>query len=273
MHPLTHETHSHPRLLVVTDGGGVGTGLERQRSIGELVRSTSCASQSASVREGGGRCVCFSFRGARVCVCARARARGGGLRLPGSGCGFSPIFAPVSRTSPRLAGKAAPPPPRYPCFALADLIRDSALNLVRYTAVCMPRLALPATSATHTLSSPSAPPSRAYYLPSAHAHAPTRMQTRTHGQPVRILDSLVSCFHPARPRSLASDRYMPPLTLFLFPPSLSLSLTLSTPYSRALSLAFSLRFSLHPPSSCLSLRLFLYPLRHSLYPREQPPPP
>lgn len=63
--------------------------------------------------------------------------------------GFTDAFrAPLARNPP--SRHLLSPSPRYPCFALADLIRDSALNLVRYTAVCMPQLALPATSATYT---------------------------------------------------------------------------------------------------------------------------
>jgi len=64
----------------------------------------------------------------------------------------SPRFHGRSSRLPRRELSLLPLNPWYPCFALADLIRDSALNLVRYTAVCMPQLALPATSATHTLS-------------------------------------------------------------------------------------------------------------------------
>lgn len=177
---------------------------------------------------GRGGSACASAR--RVCVCVCASARGGGLRLSGSECGFSPIFAPVSRTPPRLAGKTTPTPPRYPCFALADLIRDSALNLVRYMAVCMPRLALPATSATHTLSHPLSLsiyllPARITYLPSgAHAHACACTyiyDTRPYPGSRRLL------FPPCSPSfSRASDRYTPP-TLFFPPSSVSLALFLS----------------------------------------------
>lgn len=191
----------------------------------------------------------------RVCV--------GGLRLPGSECGFSPIFAPVSRTfssSPPPLSPENPPsrhsPPRYPCFALADLIRDSALNLVRYTAVCMPRLALPATSATHTLSpsrSLSPLPSRAYYLLSVHAGIYTYTATRPYPGSPRLL------FPPCSPvvlsRAEIATRRLPSFSflflsfsppdlsvfisfspsLFILPQRLHLSVFLSTPQSSFLS--------------------------------------
>lgn len=135
-------------------------------------------------------------------------------------------------TDAPFASPAGSPPsrhstPRYPCFALADLIRDSALNLVRYTAVCMPRLALPATSATHTLSHPllsfSATLSRTYYLPTLHTHV--------HGNPPisRIASSLVST----------------PLTLFL-------SRTETTVRAAYSLLLHPFRFSRLLPCSCRS---------------------
>lgn len=148
----------------------------RQRSIGELVRSTSCTPSRAREYVG------------------RGGLAGDVLRLVGSECGFSPIFAPVSRfRSPRPPRQPREPyplathPPRYPCFALADLIRDSALNLVRYTAVCMPRLALPATSATNAhiraLFSPAPLPYRAYYRI---LRARIRLHTVTRPHPNRL---------------------------------------------------------------------------------------
>lgn len=138
----------------------------------------------------------------------------------------------------------------------------------------MPRLALPATSATHTLSHPllsfSATLSRTYYLPT--------LRTHVHGNPPisRIASSLVST----------------PLTLFLsrtettvrrllsFTPSFSFSHLLSCschfPFSRfspryPLYLAFSPFFSLYPTSASLFLHLSLFPLVASLSPRATTP--
>lgn len=161
-------------------------------------------------------------------------------------------------TNAPLASRAGNPPsrhsaPRYPCFALADLIRDSALNLVRYTAVCMPRLALPVTSATHTLSHPllsfSATLSRV--LPTY----PPR--THVHGNPPisRIVSSLVST----------------PLTLFLSRTETTVRRLLSfTPSSLSLSLSHSLLSILSSLSSLslslsLSCPFSLFILRQHLY--------
>lgn len=111
-----------------------------------------------------------------------------------------------------------PSPPRYPCFALADLIRDSALNLVRYTAVCMPRLALPATSATHKRVYTNTR-TRTRPLP-AHIILCTRTRLNTATQPYPG-SPFLSPFHPARPRCLANeDRYTPPTLFFPIPPVL-----------------------------------------------------
>lgn len=184
----------------------------------------------------------------------------------------SPRFHGRSPRSPLLPENplSRHSPPQYPCFALADLIRDSALNLVRYTAVCMPRLALPATSATHTLSpshSLSPLPSRAYYLPSAHAGI------HVHSNPPisRIVSSLVSTLLARR--SLASgDRFMPPTLFFLIPLFLSFSSFPSVfiSFFRSLFL-FSLRqhlyLSLDPlvtvsiPENNHRLQLFSHPSR------------
>jgi len=235
------------------------------------VRSTSCTPS---------RTWEYAYVGSGKRGAGRGGAGGGVLRLAGSKCGFSPIFAPVSRALP---SPPSPPsetlpsrhsPPRYPCFALADLIRDSALNLVRYTAVCMLRPALPATSATrerphaHTRACTrpllsSSTPSRAYYrifCPRALAHSNAEPYP---GSP------LVSCFHPARPR-FSRERRPLHAAYPLFPHSsgpLLPSFTLLIPrlpflsFSSVLSMSL---LSLYPSSASLSLPS--PPLGRPLYP-------
>lgn len=111
-----------------------------------------------------------------------------------------PYLRPGFASLASLARKSYPLPPTHlpqypPCFAFADLIWDSALNLVRYTAVCMLRLVLPSTSATHTLF-PLSP------LPSVLTHLPT-LCTHTQGAAHRW-NHLVSCFYHPRSHSLTS---------------------------------------------------------------------
>lgn len=199
-------------------------------------------------------CVC-------VCVCVRD------LNYRTPDCRFSPRLrsgftdasrATLARNSP---SRHLPSPfPRYPCFALADLIRDSALNLVRYTAVCMPQLALPATSAiythkhTQTLTLFSlllrVPLARitylSTYLPTLRTHRKIYVKIpytyiHTYGNPPisRIVSPLVSTLFVLR--SLASeDRYTP-------------------------SPSFSPRFSYPLPSSFYPLPFTLFSISHSLF--------
>jgi hypothetical protein len=156
-------------------------------------------------------------------------------------------------------------PPRYPCFALADLIRDSALNLVRYTAVCMPRPALPATSATrkrphaHTRAC-THPLLSFYFLPAritvSFAHAPALLHTATRSHIPDRLSSLVSTL-----LALVLSRTRRPLHAAypLFPHSscpLLPSFTLLIPRLPFLSLSSILSMSLlslYPSSASLSL--------------------
>lgn len=163
-----------------------------------------------------------------------------------SGFTDAPLASPAGRALPL----ATQPPPRYPCFALADLIRDSALNLVRYTAVCMPRLALPATSATHTLSHPllSFASTLRHVLPT---YSP-RTYTHVHTNPPisRIASSLVST---PLARTETHPLLLRPLSLSLFS-SFTLPI-LGSRFSRCPIppfLSFS-RFSFLHPSSGISI--------------------
>lgn len=128
----------------------------------------------------------------------------------------------------------------------------------------MPRLALPATSATHTLSHPLLSFSatlRTYYLPT--------LRTHVHGNPPisRIASSLVSS-----PLVLFLPRMETALLLRPFCP-LSSSFTLPifrSRFSPRSSLSVSPFFSLYPTSASLSLCLSLSPLVVSLSPRATP---
>lgn len=181
---------------------------------------------------------------------------------------FPPSSPRFHGRSPRLPRRESLPSrhstsPRYPCFALADLIRDSALNLVRYTAVCMPRLALPATSATNTLSHPLLSFS-ATLLPTHRAQTHTYTLTRPYPGSPRLLfpprspsfsrangDSALTLFYSIL--SLFYSAHSPFSILSLFYPSLSLFLSffLSSSYVRHVYL---LVFLFSPLVLCLSPR-------------------
>lgn len=220
-----------------------------------------------------------------VCACVYARARAGAdldYRAP------SADFPP---SSPRFHGRPSPRRENYPDTPSIPLFRSRRFNPgfstqfgalhgglyaparltrhIRYTHPLSPSLSL----FLYLL------PARITYLPSgAHAHACARTYTR-HPPISRIASSLVSTLFVlvlSRERPLHATYPLFP-SLLRFSRPLPLSFTVLTSCLRALLLArtlsLSLCFSLHPSSSSLSLRLFLYPLRHRLYPREQPPPP
>lgn len=220
-----------------------------------------------------------------VCACVYARARAGAdldYRAP------SADFPP---SSPRFHGRPSPRRENYPDTPSIPLFRSRRFNPgfstqfgalhgglyaparltrhIRYTHPLSPSLTL----------SLSLPPSRAYYLPTLWCTR-TRVCMYVYTTPAHIPDRLVSCFHPVRPRSLARATATCHLPSFSLPPpfvspssSLFYRTNLLSPSPLARSHSLSLCFSLHPSSSSLSLCLFLYPLRHRLYPREQPPPP
>lgn len=174
---------------------------------------------------------------------------------------FPPSSPRFHGRSPRLPRRESLPSrhstsPRYPCFALADLIRDSALNLVRYTAVCMPRLALPATSATHTLSHPLLSFS-ATLLPTHRAQTHTYTLTRPYpGSPRLLFPPRSPSFSRANGDSAPHPPLLRPLSLLLCPFSVLDSLAVpSLPFSLSLVFPF---FILR--QACLSPRLSLSPL-------------
>lgn len=138
----------------------------------------------------------------------------------------------------------------------------------------MPRLALPATSATHTLSHPllsfSATLSHVLptYLPSAHTYTVTRPYPGSS----RLL------FPPRSPSFSRERRPLYAAYSLLLRPfyCLSFSFTLPVLCSRfsprcPLHLSFSLFFSLYLTSAFLFLRLSLFPLVASLSPRATTP--
>lgn len=206
----------------------------------------------------------FSTR--RMCACVRERA-GADLDCRAlSGCGFSPIFAPVSRTPLASRRETTPAAPSIPLFRSRRFnpgfsTQFGALHGGLYAPARLTRH----IRYTHPLSLSFALLSA--FLPRV---LPTlRTRTRTHTrvrdtytrQPAHIPDRLVSCFHPVRPRSLASDRYMPPTPLFprpscFLPPSFALSASCS----RALLLARSSSLFLY-----LSISVSLFILCYGLY--------
>lgn len=203
-----------------------------------------------------------------MCVGADLNYRAPSADFPPSSPGFTDASrASLVRNSP--SRHLPSPSPWYPCFALADLIRDSALNLVRYTAVCMPQLALPAASATYTyiyILSPSSlflrfPPAHITYLRILRTRRNVYAKTHIHATPTYIPDRLASCFYSVRPRSLASkDRYTPSALFFPVLSSFSLLLPFPLLRLRILSFSFSPSFCLYLLSLPLYLRLSLYPL-------------